>query len=539
MTGPNGLRRSDGALAGLLALAAGLLIYATWGGLDRPGLYHDEKAYVLQARTYAGLRWSEPSPPVPGLWEQVHVFTEPSYAARYPPGYAAVLAPGAALGVPGLMQVLMASATASLLFLFGSRLVGRWTAFLATALWMSAPINTTWRAAYFSESLTCLLWIAWSWLAWRYRREGRRRDLVGVALLVAFAGITRPVTAIVLALPLVFVLWPRLRVVGAWRDFGVAFAAALPMCAVVPVWGHAVLGSWTTTPYAEYSPRTFPFDMPTLNTDWSPPPRELPPDFEALAVVQRQPYAERTVENMPGVFLRRMDRLGQAALPPDLTDLRWLAPLGLAAAGGAGWVALASALLLLLGHITMPHPPHWTVYYLDVFPVVAFGTVVAMRRALELAAAYVPDPRRLTARAPAGALATGLLLLVLGASRWAPRPVEQHGWMRAEARFRAGVCSLPPGEKIVFVRRIPGESPHHILVDNDPRWRESGVWVVREWTDDRHRALLEAAPERDAYLYDVASGSFSRMGRDGALEPAPVLNVAQADHRLGRGLSCT
>lgn len=538
MASPRGSLSPDAPLAALLALAAGLIVYANWGGLDRPGLYHDEKAYVLQARVYAGLRWAEPSPPVPALWEQVHVFTEPTFASRYPPGYPALLAPAAALGVPGLTQLLLAGATASVLFLFGARLVGRWTAFLAAALWISAPTNTVWRAAYFSESLTALLWLGWSWLAWRYRREGRRRDLVGTALLVAAAGLTRPVTAILLAAPLVAVLWPRWRTAAGRRDTGIALAAALPVCALVPLWSHAVLGSWTTTPYAEYSPRTFPFDMPTLDTDWSPPPRELPPDFEALASVQRRPYEERSVGDLPRLLLRRLDRLGVAALPFQLSEVRFLAPLGLAAAGGPGLIALASALLLLLGHLTMPHPLHWTVYYLEVFPVVAFGVVLAARWALERLRPHAPTLARLARFAPVAALALGLVLLAYGATRWAPPPVAENGWMREEVAFRSGVCALPPGEKIVFVHRRPDASPHHMLVDNDPRWRASDAWIVRSWTKERHRALLQAAPERDAYLFDQASGWFVRMNRDGTPDSVPLLHVLQTDRRVGRGLSC-
>jgi hypothetical protein len=171
MIEPRRVVAREGVLAVLLAVASMLLVYTTWGGLDRPGLYYDEKAFVLQARIYAGLGWAEPSPPVPSLWEQVHVFTEPHFASRYPPGYPAVLAHGAAIGMPGLVQVLLTGATAALLFLFAARLVGRWTAFVGTARWISAPIDSIWRAGYFSETLTGFLWIAWSWLAWRYRRD--------------------------------------------------------------------------------------------------------------------------------------------------------------------------------------------------------------------------------------------------------------------------------------------------------------------------------------------------------------------------------
>jgi 4-amino-4-deoxy-L-arabinose transferase-like glycosyltransferase len=444
--------------------------------------------------------------------------------------------------MPGLVQVLLTGATAALLFLFAARLVGRWTAFVGTALWISAPINSIWRAGYFSETLTGFLWIAWSWLAWRYRRDGRPRDLVFAAVLVALAGITRPITGIVLALPLILVLWPRLRAPGGCRDAALAVAVALPVCAVVPIWNHAVLDSWSTVPYAEYSARTFPFDMPTLDTDWSPSPRELPPDFEALGAEQRRHYVERRVSDMPLLFFARLDGMASAALPADLGALRYLAPLGLLAAGGAGWVALASVLLLVLGHLTMPHEPGWTVYYLEVFPLVALGAVIAVTRAAGTAVrATIPRAPELAStlrHAPWVGLAAGVLLLGLAATAWEPNRRDISPWMQAEIDFRSGVCSLPPGDKIVFVRRRPDWSPHHSLVDNDPRWRTSDAWVVRAWTTDRQRALMEAAPDRSAYLFDAMSGWFVGMGRDGMPGSNRILHVLDTDRRLGRGIEC-
>jgi hypothetical protein len=400
-----------------------------------------------------------------------------------------------------------------------------WIAFAATALWLVAPANISWRTAYFSESLTCLLWVAWSWLAWRYRREGRLRDLAVASVLVAFAGITRPVTAILLALPLVFVLWPRLRAPGGWRHAALAVAAGLPVCALVPIWSHAVLGSWTTNPYPEYSVRTYPFDMPMVAIDWSPPPRELPPDMEALGGAIRPAYENWTLSDAPGAFLARLDRVAFEALPPHLGALRWVAPLGLVVAGGVGWVALASVLLLVLGYLTLPHDLGWTVYYLDVFPVVAFGVVLGVAWAAGAIARRAPRFAAHARQGPWVALVAGMTFILLGGSAWEPRRLDNNGWIASEREFRAGICALPPGDKIVFVQRRPDWSVHHSLIQNDPRWRTSSVWIVRTWTADRHRALMAAAPEREAYVFDMANAWFVRMGSDGVPESTPVLRV--------------
>ena len=450
----------------------------------------------------------------------------------------AVLAVGAAFGKPGAVPVLLAGVTAVVLFLLGARLVGTGTAFVATALWIAAPFNTKWRAAYFSESLTCLLWIAWSWLALQYRREGRRRDLVIVSLLAAFAAITRPATAAALAITIPFIVWPRLRELAGRRDALVAGAVGLVLFAAVPIWNHAVLDDWKTVPYTEYSVRTYPFDMPTLSTDWSAAPRELASDMVALGEVQRRIYEGRSFMKFPGLFLDRVNETGKAALPWGLRALRFIAPIGLLFAGAAGGVALASVLLLVLLHLTMPHERMWTIYYLDVFPVVAFGAVLALRRWTELIAASTPSLASLTSRAPLMTTMIGFVLLLSGQTVWAPPHVDDHAWMHREIFFRAGLCALPPGDKTVFVQQRPDASPHHTLLDNDPRWDRSDTWVVRAWDAPRHRALMEAAPDRAAYIYDEKAGWFARMQPDGTPTHDGVVNVLRVDLAVGRGYRC-
>jgi hypothetical protein len=306
------------------------------------------------------------------------------------------------------------------------------------------------------------------------------------------------------------------------------------------VWNHAVLGDWRKLPYAEYSAQTFPFDMPTWNTDWSPPPREIPPDLEALADVQRVPFEQRTLASLPGAFLDRADQLGRAALPTTLSWLRFLVPVGLFLAGAAGAVAFASVLLLLLAHLTMPHPPDWTIYYLDVFPVVTFAVVIALGaiaarvyRAMRAAAVALAPAHGLGV-----ALVSGLVLIAAGATSWRPPRIDEHAWMQREKMFRAGVCALPAGKKMVFVKSEPGASPHHNLIDNDPRWGRSDTWIVREWDTARHRALMDAAPDRAAYFYDEKARWFARMNRDGMPTREGVVNVLGMDTSRGAGLRC-
>jgi hypothetical protein len=79
-----------------------------WGGLRVVPVFHDEAAYLLQARIFASGRWASPAPPLPEFFEQFHVLVTPVVASKYPPGQSLLMAPGALLGLPGLVPVIIA-----------------------------------------------------------------------------------------------------------------------------------------------------------------------------------------------------------------------------------------------------------------------------------------------------------------------------------------------------------------------------------------------------------------------------------------------
>src|SRR5438445_266756 len=92
--------------AGRLVAAAFLIGAALAGAAlrDRRALpfVTDEAAYLLQADTFARLRLSLPSPPLPAFFEAPQILVVPRYMAKYPPGNALALAPFAAAGAQWL-----------------------------------------------------------------------------------------------------------------------------------------------------------------------------------------------------------------------------------------------------------------------------------------------------------------------------------------------------------------------------------------------------------------------------------------------------
>ncbi|HLB10741.1 MAG TPA: hypothetical protein VK617_14480, partial [Gemmatimonadaceae bacterium] len=101
-----------------------------WGGLDQVALVHDEAAYLLQARIYAGGHWTAPGLPLPEFFEQYHVFVTPILAPKYPPGHAMLLVPGIWLNLPGLMPVLLLGLCGALVFEVARRLTNPWIGLL-------------------------------------------------------------------------------------------------------------------------------------------------------------------------------------------------------------------------------------------------------------------------------------------------------------------------------------------------------------------------------------------------------------------------
>ena len=89
----------------LAGLASAACVLAVWGSLDATPLYHDEGAYLLQAEIFAAGRWAMPAPVIPEFFEQMYVLVTPVLAAKYPPGHALAMAPGALVGLPGLVQI--------------------------------------------------------------------------------------------------------------------------------------------------------------------------------------------------------------------------------------------------------------------------------------------------------------------------------------------------------------------------------------------------------------------------------------------------
>ena len=260
------------ALAGhaapyVIAVCSAAVVWFVWGSLRQVGVNHDELAYILQAQIFAAGRWVAPSPPLPEFFQQYHVLDLGRVAAKYPPGHSLTIAPGMSVDLPGLMPVLLSGAAGALVFALPRRVINSWVGLLAWWLWITEEQNVRWRASYFSELTTSVVWLISWWLLIEWRTSRRWSPLLALAAVVGWGAITRPLTALVLAVPLGVIIVRDVARDRRWAQLAGALVVGGSVLTLIPLWSANTTGDWTLTPLALYTRRTYiPWDHPVLGS---------------------------------------------------------------------------------------------------------------------------------------------------------------------------------------------------------------------------------------------------------------------------------
>ena len=488
----------------IIGVLTAVITWWLWGTLSATPYIHDEVALLLQARIFAEFRWAAPSPPLPEFFEQFHVFVTPTLAPKYPPGHALLMVPGVWLGMPGLVSVVLSGVTGGMLFALARRYSNGVVAAVAWFIWLVAPAALRFRPSYFSEVTTGAIWLVAWWALLRYRETNARRWLVALAALVAWGGITRPVTMIAFLIPVgCVVLWTVAKR-RAWGDLAAALPLSLAICAIVPVWGHSVLGEWGRNPYAYYQALYFPVENPGLGVDSTPALRSLPADMSRFNEYARPMHAVHTAERLPEQLRARLLEL-RRGMWGDQYFLYLLAIVGALVMPAAVAVALGACVLVVLAYLSIAHQSFWLVYYLELLPVLAFLSALGLWQFVTLVAELAP-----TRVGRARELAVPALVTCIGLVSWlSPGALESFSlWHRRLSMapgyhdsFRRLVAQIPDRKAVVFVRYAPNADVHMSLTNNEPDPSSARVWAVHDLGDANLR-LLQAAPDRVPYLYE-------------------------------------
>lgn len=493
---------------GLLTL--GGLCWIGGGALRMTAISTDENAYLLEARLVAEGKIAGAPAPIPEFFEQPWVMVTPRTYAKYPPGQALTLAPGVALGLPWLVPALLVVTLGALVFALSRRLVGPGGALLAWSGWTLTPMVIAWQSSYFSEITTGAMWLVTLWGSWRWAEGRGRRWLVGAALALGWAAITRPYTALLLAIPLAVGLVPMIVRRRAWGDLVAAVTAGAVVVAILPAWNAATTGSWNVSGVTRYTETYVPWDRLGFAIDSTTPLRAPAADFAPIAKNLLTIHRTHTLAALPMTLWSRILWVMRMTWSGWRLVLIPLAIAGLCHLPRVGWVAVGSALALQLGYLVWGHDPHWTLYYAETTPVwfalAGAGAVWGVRRLLG-----EEGDRR---------LAIGLCLalpLLLGFS--IADALGYRGVRRARARDTESFEALirgEPGKTIWFVREAADPTGQAVLIANDPDWPNAAQWIVHD-LGPRNLALLRAAPDRRAWLVDRATGTVTPI----APVPAP------------------
>jgi hypothetical protein len=486
----------------LLGAVSAAVTFWVWSGGDFAPRFHDESAYLLQAGIFAEGRWSEPSPPLPEFFEQFHILVVPTRAAKYPPGHALLLAPGALVRAPAAVPLLLVAGTAALLFVLTRRFAGERAAFLAWIVWTMAPAGLRQRSSYFSELTTSFLWLAVWWAILKWRDTDRPIWLGAAAFGASWGAITRPLTMLLFGVPLATVVLVRLVKRRRIRDVPAAAIAAILPLLLIPLWSLRTIGSWSTTPLAAYTRAYLPFDVPGFGSDTTPPERTLPGCMRGLPPIFQRVHREHKLDALPRILQERvtavlLDAFGSGRI------LFAFALLGATLMPRDGIFALITGVFLLAGYLIYAHLATWSIYYLEVQPVLAAATGIGLSAAIGALPGNLP---RVAAALLVLALAIFAILDVASV-----RSEKERSGPRSK-RLRAALASLPEARSsVVFVRCTPGADPHEALVQNGPGLERARIWLVHD-LGERNRDLRSLRPGRDSYLYDETHGRLTPVG---------------------------
>jgi hypothetical protein len=514
-------------IGAITAVVAGWM----WGSLDPVTPIHDEASYLLQAKIFAGFHWTAPGRPLPQFFEQYHVFVTPLLVSKYPPGHPLVMVPGIWLGLPTLMPTLCIGATGSLLFLLAKRLANPLVALATWLIWVTAPGVLMLLPSYLSESTSGLLWLLGWWALLEWRETGSRNWLLALAACVGWGALTRPLTSLVYAIPIGVVLLPRLIRERSWGDLGWAAAVGGATLAIIVLWCLHTTGTPFRTPYALYSQVYFPDDVMGFGVSGKLPLRHLSADMQHFNAWVHAVHAIHTVPNLPRQLAARLVGIGGDMWAGWRLALIPMAILGLLGSSAELAFALASAGILVLGYLSFAHGASWTVYYLEIQPVLAFVTALGLWRFVCLVASGGSAlrslaPPQLAPRGTASLLLAVLLLAPGFAVTMHDVRAERIAWGAYHAAFRKAVQHLPGDRIIVFVRYAPTHSPHLSLITNEPDLARARVWTVYDYGPDDLR-LTRLAPDRVPYLFDesrhlIAPLDTGRLAAELAAREGPV-----------------
>jgi hypothetical protein len=307
----------------------------------------------------------------------------------------------------------------------------------------------------------------------------------------------------------------------SWSELAVPFGIGFACLGVWFLWCQRTTGSPLHTPWELYRRAYIPDDTFGFGLTGQQPLRTLNPDMQAFneQFVQAM-HRYYTLAMVPTELWRRVTVVA-ANMWATRVMLLGVALLALFATSSAFWFAIGTSVLLVLGYLSYAHAASWSVYYMEVQPVLAFATAVGWWRVVSLIANRKFEwPLRTVPAIESGAVlgvVVSAVLLLPFLTRTVPSMAADKVQSQQYHRDFRELLALAPGGKImVFIHYAPNHSPHMALVANAPDLAEARAWTVYDRGAEDLK-LMRLDPHRTPYLYDDAHGALIPLDSTGRL----------------------
>ncbi len=178
----------------------------------------DSVAQLFQARIFAGGHLWVPSPPMRQAFDYAQMINDGRWYSQYPPGHALLLVPGVWLGIPWLVNPILAGVGVAATVLLARLLFGRDVARIAGVLGALSPFLVIMASEFMSHVSGFAVLTLFLLFVFRTIGVGDSgvahplRDGAVAGALLALGFLIRPYTAFAVALPvLAYTLWRLLR----------------------------------------------------------------------------------------------------------------------------------------------------------------------------------------------------------------------------------------------------------------------------------------------------------------------------------------
>ena len=489
------------AIATVAAVSLGISIpFSILLGIPAPRL-HDEFSQLLAADTFAHGRVTNPPHPLSAHFETIHVLQHPTYASKFPPAHALMMAIGivtADLPIAG-QWLAIAAACAAICWMLYAVLPPRWALF-GGLLAIIHPQVLTWTQSYLGSGVPLAGGALVLGAFLRIINRPRLLDGLLLALGLSILANSRPYEGLLVSVPLAFafLVWlirtkPQTRRLAITRVILPCIAVMSLTFTAMAYYNWRITGSPLLSPYVLHE-RTY----------------NRTPHFFFQALKPPIAYHENERAELhgqwePAQWYRQRTFLGFAGAATDRVlafITAWLHPLLL----GLALVALPSLLksnpllrlicLLILIFVAGLLPLTWMLkphYFTPAGGLVFLLLVACMQRLHE-----TPSP---LARATVRAIVAACIV----ATRFQAAYLyddEIAGWQH----WRINISQMLTAEysdHLVIVRYLPGHDVHQEWVYNAADIDHARIVFAREMGREKDRELIDYYKTRRVWLLEL------------------------------------